>query len=125
MITRREVVDLGNTTSRTVRQLIEYLQQSAEGYEQFLQLGLIRHSSQQRQWTRQSAGSLSAQLESWTAKQVRTCFDRLRKLELLTAERAPVNGPYRYVLPESLSVAANRFSVLPPPDEWARQLVAS
>ena len=70
-------------------------------------------------------GPLSALLESWTPKQVRTCFDRLRKLELLTAERAPVNGPYRYVLPESLSVAANRFSVLPPPDEWARQLVAS
>lgn len=124
LITRREVADLGNITSRTVRQLIEYLQQSAAGYEPFLQLGLIRHSPPQRQWTRQSAGSLAALLESWSAKQVRTCFDRLRKLELLTAERAPENGPYHYVLPESLSAASNRFSELPPPDEWARHLVA-
>lgn len=48
LITRREVVDLGNTTSRTVRQLIEYLQQSAVGYEQFRQLGLIRRSPSRR-----------------------------------------------------------------------------
>jgi hypothetical protein len=54
----------------------------------------------------------------------KSCFDRLRKLELLTAERFPANGPYRYVLPESLTLAANRFSELPQPVEWSRQFAA-
>jgi hypothetical protein len=124
LITQREVVDLGNITSRTVRQLIEYLQQSEEGYEQFLQLGLARRSPARRQWKEQASGSLAALLDSWTAKQVRTRFDRLRQRGLMTAERISPNGAFRYVLPESLSSDSNRFSVLPPPDEWARQLVA-
>lgn len=43
----------------------------------------------------------------------------------LTDHYDPANGPFRFVLPESLLAASNRSSVLPPPNEWAQHLVAS
>ena len=113
-ITRREVADLGNVDSGTVRRLIEYLQQTPGGYERFLDMGLARGRAGHDSWRRQPASALAALLRSWSYKQVRTHFQRLQRADLITAARRHENGPWCYQLPEELTHGRSRFDYLPP-----------
>ena len=113
-ITRRQVADLGNVGSGTVRQLIEYLQQTPGGYDRFLGLGLARGRPDPDSWRRQPASTLATLLKSWSSKQVRTHFLRLQRAGMITSERRHENGPWCYQLPEELTYERSRFDYLPP-----------
>jgi hypothetical protein len=118
LVTRREIVDLGNIRSRTVRGLVKYLRGQPDGHERFRQMGLRRRTSAD-QWCRSTTKDLVSRLHLWTPKQVRTHFDRLRKENLITAERENANGPWYYGLPEQLSNVNSHFRSLPTPEELA------
>jgi hypothetical protein len=113
-ITRREIADLGNIGSGTVRRLVAYLQEAPDGYERFLDMGLARGRPDRDSWHRQPSGALAALLKGWSYKQVRTHFQRLQRAGMITAERRHENGPWCYQLPEELTVGRSRFDYLPP-----------
>lgn len=117
LVTRREIADLGNTHSGTVRRLIEHLQRRRDGYELFRTMGLARRPPGPGDWTGFPASRLAGLLRPWTEKQTRTHFERLQKAGLITAERQPSNGPWRYLLPEEFSAAGAAFRDMPPVDE--------
>lgn len=125
LITRREVANLGNPHSMTLRELVKFLQQSANGFERFIQLGLVGKPPQRNQWNQQPIDALIERLQTWSPKQVRTHFDRLRREGLLTAERIPANGPLVYLLPENLSTMSSPFANLPPASEILAELSQS
>ncbi len=112
-ITRREIVDLGNTNAAFLRRIIEYLKRMPDGYDRFVKLGLIGNTPSKSSWQRQPTATLTALLRSWSPKQVRTHFGRLHREGLITAARNYNNGAWLYQLPESLTTAANRFANLP------------
>jgi hypothetical protein len=112
-ITRRELADLGNVNSRLVVTLIEYLQRTETGYSGYLQMGCTRESIPERNWKRLPARELARRLKSWSVKQVRTHFDRLQQLGLVTAEREQANGPLHYEIPEELENVRSPYSQLP------------
>lgn len=113
LITRRELADLGNVNSITVRMLIERLQQKKYGRSAFRKMGLTGKQVSDQVWKQSSARELARRLRPWSVKQVRTHFDRLHKDGLITAEREASNRPWRYRLPEELSDASSPFSGLP------------
>jgi hypothetical protein len=113
LITRREVADLGNSRSRTVRRLIAFLQQQADGYQRFRHLGLVRRPPDREAWRRAEVSDLIACLRPWTYKQVRTHFDLLCKAGMITAKREQTNGPWRYALPQELTSRPTAFRGLP------------
>lgn len=113
LITRRELVDLGNVNSTTVRMLIERLQQKKYGRSAFRRMGLSGKQVSDLVWKQSSARELARRLRPWSVKQVRTHFDRLQKDGLITAEREASNRPWRYRLPDELSDASSPFSDLP------------
>jgi predicted transcriptional regulator len=113
LITRRELADLGNVNSTTVRMLIERLQQKKYGRNAFRRMGLTGKQVSDLVWKQSSARELARRLRPWSVKQVRTHFDRLQKDGLITAEREASNRPWRYRLPEELSDPSSPFSGLP------------
>ena len=112
-ITRRELADLGNVNSRLVVALIEYLQRAETGYRSYLQMGRIGEPIPERNWQRSLGRELARRLTSWSAKQVRTHFDRLHKCGLVTAEREQANGPLHYKIPEEFENVGSPYSQLP------------
>lgn len=112
-ITRRDIVDLGNTQSAFLQQVIEHLKRMPDGYDRFIQLGIIGDTPRKNSWERKPTAALTALLRSWSPKQVRTHFDRLHREGLITAARNYNNGAWLYQLPESLTTASNRFANLP------------
>lgn len=120
-ITRREVADLGNVRSRVVRGMVAAVQRHPNGYELFRRLGLIRRPPSRDVWPRTSAGALADFLRTWSAKQVRTHFDRLSRTGFITAERERANGPWRYELPDEIQGRDSAFRDLPS----ARELPAA
>ena len=80
-------------------------------------MGLTRRPPGAGDWTGFPASRLVGLLRPWAEKQTRTHFERLHKAGLITAERQPSNGPWRYLLPEEFSVAATAFCDLPPADQ--------
>jgi hypothetical protein len=117
LVTRREVADLGNVHSGLVRRLIEHLRRRRDGYEMFGRMGIARRQPEPGEWSNLAAGNLASLLRPWTVKQVRSHFERLHKSGLVTAERQPRNGPWRYLLPEELNMAGTAFGDLPPADQ--------
>jgi hypothetical protein len=113
LVTRREIADLGNPNGRLVRRLIEYLQRQPDGYERFRRMGLVRRPPDRNAWRSNPASELSEHLRPWSAKQVRSHFDRLVRAGFVTAERAHGNGPWRYALPEELACSSSAFRGLP------------
>lgn len=113
-ITRREVADLGNVRSGLIHRMLDYLHQGDDGYEWYRRMGLVRRPVDANAWSTTSVDSLASNLRSWSVKQVRTHFDRLRRDGLITAERDHGNGPWRYELPEELTDASCPFRSLPP-----------
>ena len=113
LVTRREVSDLGNPPSRMVRRLIGFLQHQPDGYERFRRMGLVRRPPERDAWQRADVDALVAYLRRWSAKQLRTHFEQLRRLGIITAEREFENGPWRYMLPENLAAQSNAYRNLP------------
>lgn len=113
-ITRREVADLGNVRSGMIHRMLDHLHQGDDGCEWYCRMGLVRRPTDPNAWPTASVDSLVANLRSWSVKQVRTHFDRLRRDGLITAERDHGNGPWRYELPEELTDASCPFRSLPP-----------
>lgn len=113
LVTRREVSDLGNVRSRMVRLLVQFLQRQPDGYERFRQMGLVRRPPERDAWRRAEVDGLIAYLRPWSAKQLRTHFERLRRLGMITAEREHGNEPWRYTLPEDLAARSNAYQNLP------------
>jgi hypothetical protein len=113
LITRREIADLGNTRSRLIRQLVGFLRRRNDGYERFQRMGLVRRPPPREQWRSMETVALVNYLRPWTAKQVRTHFDQLRRARLITAEREAANGPWRYALPEELQCRHSTYRRLP------------
>ena len=116
MVTRRQIADLGNVRSRTIRRLIEFLRQQRDGYEHFQRMGLVRRPPRD-EWQRAEANSLLGCLRPWSAKQVRTHFDKLRRAGMITAKREYPSGPWQYELPEELESRTSVFRRLPEPAE--------
>ena len=113
LVTRREVSDLGNIRSRMVRQLIEFLLRQPDGYERFRRMGFVRRPPERNAWQRVGINALVTYLRPWSAKQLRTHFEQLRRASVITAERKHGNGPWQYTLPENLTVRSNAFGGLP------------
>ena len=113
LITRREIADLGNVRSRLIRQLVEFMRRRNDGYERFRRMGLVRHPPPRDLWRNVDAAVLANCLRPWTAKQVRTHFDQLRRSGMITAEREVANGPWRYALPEELEGRRGAYRRLP------------
>jgi len=112
-ITRRELADLGNVNSRLVVTLIEYLQGTEACPTRYVQMGCTGEPIRERNWKRPSARELARRLTSWSAKQVRTHFDRLQQRGLVTAERVQANGPLHYEIPEELENVGSSYLRLP------------
>ena len=113
LVTRREASDLGNPRSRMVRRLIEFLQRQPDGYDRFRRMGLVQRPPERDAWRRADVDALVTYLRPWSAKQLRTHFEQLRRLGIITAEREFENGPWRYTLPENLTSRSNAFRGLP------------
>jgi hypothetical protein len=113
LVTRREIADLGNVRSRLVRQLVEYIRRRSDGYERFHRMGLVRQPLPRAHWHGNDIATLIDCLRPWTAKQVRTHFDQLRRDGMLAAERQTPNGPWMYTLPEELLGQHRAYSRLP------------
>jgi hypothetical protein len=121
LITRRELADLGNINSTTVRRLVEFLKAANDGYDQFARLGLVRRPPSKNEWNQLPPQSLTGLLTSWSMKQIRTHFDVLRRRGLITGERDHANGPWRYELPEELVACESTFVNLPTAEELEAQ----
>jgi hypothetical protein len=117
LITRRELVDLGNPKGTLLREVVQRLAESPEGYSSFQQLGLSRPCPPEPKWKTSTRNKKMSLLQSWSYKQVRTHFDNLRKQKLIGGEREAANGPWQYRLPETFSSLHHRFQWLPKPDE--------
>ena len=113
LVTRKEVADLGNTRSRTVRQMIVFLKRQPDGYQRFRRMGLARRPPDQEAWRGAEVEALIAYLRPWSVKQVRTHFEQLRRTGMIAAEREHTNGPWRYKLPEELGRRSSAFAWLP------------
>jgi hypothetical protein len=121
LITRKEIADLGNTRSATVRRLIEFLQRTNK-YDVYGRMGFSGATPKRQNWQRRSVETLTAPLLTWSVKQVRTHFGQMQKSGLVVAERDQANGPWMYALPEELTQISSPFRDLPPAADLAENL---
>lgn len=120
-ITRRELVDLGNTRGHTLRALVQHLRdRGAEGLAHFKSFGTVRPLGPDATWPTDTVAGLAALLLEWSVKQVRTHFDRLHAGGLVTRRRSAPNQPWVYRLPEGLETPRPAVGSLPTPDELER-----
>lgn len=117
LITRRELVDLGNPNGTLLRNIVDRLSESSDGYSIFQQLGLSRPCPPEMNWRALAGNKKLSLLRSWSYKQVRTHFEALHRQKLIGGERESANGSWQYRLPESLSQVIHRFHWLPKPEE--------
>ena len=117
LTTRNEVADLGNVHSRLIHEIVGLLQSVPDGYVLFQRMGLVRQPPNERDFKRTGWRTLSRLLRSWSVKQVRTHFEALRKSGLISGERDSRNAPWRYRLPEELSLSSSPFRSLPHANE--------
>jgi len=117
LVTRQQVADLGGPNSRLVRRLIACLQRQPDGYDRFQRMGLVRRPPQRNAWRTMEIDALLAHLRPWSVKQVRTHFDQLQRMGMITAQREHANGPWRYALPEALADQHTVFRRLPTAEE--------
>lgn len=124
LVTRREILDLGNTRGETVRKLVSFLQSQGEwGHKVFCSLGTMRPLRSGTDWPPGDARALASLLLPWTEKQVRTHFHRLYDQEkLITATPPSGRIPWVYRLPESLGNPNSSFGKLPAPAELERRI---
>ena len=117
LTTRNEVADLGNIHSRLVQEIVNLLQSVPDGSAMFRRMGLVRQPPNERDFKKSDLRTLARMLRSWSFKQVRTHFDAMRKASLISGERDSANAPWRYRLPEQLSLSSSPFRSLPTANE--------
>ena len=83
----------------------------------FLRMGLVRRPPDADEFANGNSLSLSGMLRSWSYKQVSKQFEALRKAGLINGARDSNNAPWRYELPEELTISSLTFSSLPFVDE--------
>jgi len=111
-ITLREVADLGNPRSAITRALVGSIL-GLDDVGAFDAMGLLRPLPAQYSLRGASMEDLVAMLRSWTAKQARSRFDRMRRDGLVDASRQPANGPWVYQIPEEYGQFPGEFQGLP------------
>jgi hypothetical protein len=113
-ITMRELADLGDLRSGTLKSLIESAIGSGDG-RALRDLGFLGRVPSIEGPGAVDARTIRNLLVGWTPKQVRARFDRLRSQGFIVAERDPPgNGPWVYQLPKSLRALPCEFQSLPP-----------
>ena len=112
-ITRREVVDLGNSLSRTCKELIKLVLGRYDHTDPAIHLlGFSRKPSLTPGMQHDLASDeLRSCLMTWSLKQVRTHFHQLSTDGLLTAEKD--GRSWKYMLPESLKKEVVNWRHLP------------
>lgn len=116
LITRREVVDLGNINGPTTLKLVDFLMKDGlDGLKKFRSCGLTVPIKEDK-WPSLDPKECRNLLLRWSPKQVRTHFHRLVGEGLISAIRESDNQPWKYRLPESLSEVASPFRQLPMAD---------
>jgi hypothetical protein len=116
LITRREVVDLGNINGKTTLELVQFLMKNENGgLSKFRSCGLSVPLKSD-EWPSIDAERCRRLLLRWSPKQVRTHFHRLVGEGLISAIRTADNQPWHYCLPESFTKSASPFGKLPTPN---------
>jgi hypothetical protein len=129
-VTRKILVDLGDTRSQAVRQLVRFLLKQTKNFQSFRKLGLLADWPQESDWQaiqRDIADKkpkevnrlpgfrkLLAALQYWTEKQVRSRFHRQYKDGTIDGEKKGT-GPWIYTVPETLVPGRSAFHNLPKP----------
>ena len=117
-ITRRELTELGNLNSKTLKDLVGYAVKCADK-SALKSLGLpapLIESVCNGALADNCKLTLS-KITSWTEKQIRTRFDRLKKDGLVDSQRPVLNGPIQYPIPTELADQRSPFVNLPHEDE--------
>ena len=114
-----ELADLGNIRSSKASRLIDAV--LAAGDFQLLRgLGLIKRLPEGTTPTSLGREGIAGLMVTWSMKQVRQRFDRLRREGFIEAERFPAgNGPWVIQLPEELKPLPGEFQGLPPVERVA------
>ena len=114
LVSRREVVDLGNVRCRLIQQIVEFLRSVRDGHDLFRRMGLVRRPPSERDFKRSEPRKLTTMLRPWSQKQVRSHFDAPCKSSMITGERESGNAPWQYRIPEKMSNPSSPFRSLPP-----------
>lgn len=115
-ITRRELADLGNPSSHTIKELLAELHRMGpEGLDDFKKLGTKHGLHKEWQWPPTAPETLPNLLHEWSPKQVRTHFERLLKEGFITGSKTAGNQSWVYQLPEAMSKPDSPFKSLPKP----------
>lgn len=109
-LTHLQLVDLGNPKSKTLKNLISSLREGGER-DTLKSLGIKIELACPRGLP--ARDDLIKQLPTWSYKQVRTRFERLKKRGLIETLRPLKNGSNVYVMPEELQTTISAFSSLP------------
>jgi hypothetical protein len=121
-ITNRELADLGDLRCPIITKIVNSLHRS-DRLAIFNKLGLTQEEIIEEQWRTYTIQELVELLLSWTGKQVRDRFDKLRRHGLIDFARPSGNGPLRYRLPHELKDNSSPFSQLWKPDRLEEWLV--
>lgn len=112
-ITLRELADLGDLRSTTLKELVGSVLESQDG-KTLKEFGFLKLVGSIDGQMAIDAKEIRRSLIGWSPKQVRMRFNRLRKQGFIDAERDPPgNGPWVYRLPESLRSLPGEFQSLP------------
>lgn len=115
----RELADLGNVRSSLASRLIDAAMLSGDP-EALSSLGLFRRLPAGTSPGSLDRGAIAGLMVTWSMKQVRKRFDRLRREGFIEAERVPAgNGPWVIHLPEELKPLPGEFQGLPPVERVA------
>ena len=127
-ITMVELVNLGNSRSKEFAMVLSALEKDNKALQD-IGIALSEMTTAITVNTRSPPARLNPstvnlkRTTTWSFKQVRTRFERLRKGQLIEARRRADNGPYEYVLPDELLNDCSQFIKLPTV-EHVRQALA-
>jgi hypothetical protein len=112
-ISLRELADLGNVRSLMTRALVDAAL-SSNDLKSVQALGLRMKLPPDTNLTSLGRDAVLPLLITWSMKQVRDRFDRLRRQGFIDAKRVPPgNGPWIMQLPEELKPLPSEFQGLP------------
>lgn len=115
----RELADLGNVRSSMTLSLVDAALSSSDT-RAIQGLGLLRRLPADPSPRSLGREAIVPLLVTWSMKQVRKRFDRLRRQGFIEAERVPPgNGPWVILLPEELRPLPGEFQGLPTVDRLA------
>lgn len=127
-ITMVELVNLGNARSEEFKSVLSASKKDSKALRD---IGIalsetttaVTVNARSPPCPRNSSSVNLKKTTTWSFKQARTRFERLRKSQLIEARRRADNGPYEYVLPDELRNDCSQFIKLPTV-EHVRQALA-